>query len=100
MLLAYINHQALSPENVATNANSTSATTTNMRILAKKPKETVKIADYTLGNLKYVLREHKTVRTTLSELSAFLNEEVNKELLEKILEKYASIEECIRELKL
>lgn len=100
MLLAYINHQALSPENVATNANGTLVITTNIRILAKKPKETVKIADYTLGNLKYVLREYKTVRTTLSELSAFLNEEVNKELLEKILEKYASIEECIRELKL
>lgn len=94
MLLAYINHQALSSENVAT------STTTNIRILAKKPKETIKITDYTLGNIKYVLREHKKTHKTLSELCTFLNEENNKEFLDKILEKYSSIEECVRELKL
>lgn len=98
MLLAYINHQALSSEIVATSATSNSST--NIRILAKKPKETVKIADYTLGNLKYVLREQKILYPALSELSAFLNEENNKELLEKILEKYSTIEECIHKLKL
>ena len=92
MLLAYLE------ESIQSNNKQTAEV--KVRILAKKPKESLKITDYSLGNLKYVLREHKTVHTTIPLLSAFLNEENNKELLEKILEKYPSIEECIRILKL
>jgi hypothetical protein len=89
MILAYITQQDDKAEHEATK-----------RILAKKPKETLKIAEYTPGNLKYVLREHMTLHSTIPALCAFLNDTERADLLQYITEKYLTLEACLEKLKL
>jgi hypothetical protein len=78
MILAYIEHQ------------DTANSAPSKRILAKKPKDNAKIADYTPGNIKYMLREKN--------IPEFLKE--NTDLCNLINTKYGSIEDCLKLLKL
>ena len=89
MILAYITQQDDKATHEATK-----------RILAKKPQESVKIEDYTPGNLKYVLREHMILHSTTPALTAFLNDPERAVLLHHINEKYSSIDECLEKFKL
>ena len=89
MTLAYIQQQNDVAENEATK-----------RILARKPKDGLATDAYTAGNLKYVLREHMKVHKTIDTLRIFLNHSEQFELLQHIITKYTTIEECLDRLKL
>jgi hypothetical protein len=90
MILAYIQQQTDVAENEATK-----------RILAKKPKDGLTVNAYTPGNLKFVLREHMKVHSTTDALTAFLNDsEQQYDLLQHVITKYTTIEECLERLKL
>ena len=85
MILAYIENE--------TNA----ANTEPKRILAKKPPDDKKIKDYTLGQLKYVLREHMK---TNENVATFVEKEEQKELKDRILKDFENIEACLSKFNL
>lgn len=69
------------------------------RILAKKPPNDCKVEDYTLGQLKYVLREYIN-NTSNENVATFLEKEEQKELKERILKDFENIEACFKKFNL
>ena len=87
MILAYIDNQ-LNP-----------VITEPKRILAKKPLNDCKIEDYTLGQLKYILREY--IKNNKNEnVATFVEKEEQKELKERILKDFENINACLQKFNL
>jgi hypothetical protein len=66
------------------------------RILARKPKDTLKLNEYTPSNIKYILREYQKT----NDITGDYLTNTHPELLKILLERYITIEDALLKLKL